>query len=104
MGVHIAFFADAAKLTSDEIRSLTHGTPSDACWTDHRERSILAAVDELHANAHLSDATYADAAGHLTEAELLDLTVLTGWYHAISFAANAFEVPLEEGAPSFGDV
>ena len=35
------------------------------------------------------------------EAQILDLTMLTGWYHAISFTARAARVPLEPGAPRF---
>jgi hypothetical protein len=29
--------------------------------------------------------------------------MLAGWYHAISYAANAARVPLEDGAPRFAD-
>jgi hypothetical protein len=29
------------------------------------------------------------------------LTMLCGWYHAISFSARAARVPLEDGAPRF---
>ena len=36
--------------------------------------------------------------------ELLDLMMLCGWYHAISFTANAARVPREPGAPRFADV
>jgi hypothetical protein len=37
------------------------------------------------------------------QAQLLDLLLLCGWYHAISFAANGTQVALEEGAPRFTD-
>ena len=40
----------------------------------------------------------------LTDEQLLDLTMLCGWYHAISFAANAAQVGSEPGAPRFADV
>ena len=32
---------------------------------------------------------------------MLDLLLLCGWYHAISFAANGARVPREPGAPTF---
>jgi hypothetical protein len=38
------------------------------------------------------------------EHQVLDLLMLTGWYHAISFAARAARIPLEPGAPRFTDV
>ena len=34
---------------------------------------------------------------------VLDLLMLAGWYHAISYAANAARVELEDGAPRFHD-
>lgn len=37
------------------------------------------------------------------ENELLDIYMLCGWYHAISYTANAAGVDLEEGAPTFAE-
>jgi hypothetical protein len=39
-----------------------------------------------------------------TDANLLDLLLLTGWYHAISFVARAARVPLESGVPTFASI
>ena len=39
-----------------------------------------------------------------SDEQLLDLLLLCGWYHAISFAANAARVPREDGAPRFDSV
>jgi len=33
----------------------------------------------------------------------IDVCMLAGWYHAISYAANASRVPFENGAPRFDD-
>jgi hypothetical protein len=35
----------------------------------------------------------------LSDEQRLDLLLLTGWYHAISFVARAARVPLDAGAP-----
>jgi hypothetical protein len=35
---------------------------------------------------------------------VLDLLLLCGWYHAISFVARAGGVPNETGAPTFDEV
>lgn len=40
-GVHIVFFAERAGLTDEQVRSLTHGSGEDACWTDERERLLF---------------------------------------------------------------
>jgi alkylhydroperoxidase family enzyme len=103
-GVHIAFFASRVGLTPAQITSLTHGDIADPCWNDPAERALLAVVDALHDSADVDDATWALAAEHLDQAQLLDVCLLAGWYHAISFAANAARVPLEDGAPRFADV
>ena len=38
------------------------------------------------------------------EEQLLDLLMLCGWYHAVSFTANGAQVSCEDGAPRFTDV
>jgi hypothetical protein len=39
-----------------------------------------------------------------SEANLLDLLLLCGWYHAISFVAQAARVSPEAGAPTFESI
>src|SRR5215213_3736819 len=55
-GVHVAHFAGRVGLDDVQVRSLTSGSPEDACWTDD-ERALLRAVDELHDTNDLADAT-----------------------------------------------
>ena len=100
-GVHVAFFAERVGLTAAELTSLTSGSPNDDCWTDPAERALLELVDALHATADVDDDRWAAASAHLDGGQLLDACLLAGWYHAISFAANAARVPLEPGAPRF---
>lgn len=102
-GVHIAFFAERVGLTAEQQRSITHGTPDDACWVAE-EAVLLRAVDELHDHGTVTNATWTSLAAILTTEQLLDLLMLAGWYHAISFVASAAGVPLEDGAPRFSDV
>jgi alkylhydroperoxidase family enzyme len=102
-GVHVAFFAERVALTREQIVSLTHGGPDDRCWTDDRDRLLVRTVDALHRNATVDDDLWAALRHELDEAAILDLLLLCGWYHAISFAANGAHVSLEEGAPRFAD-
>ena len=103
-GVHVAFFAERVGLTAAQITSLAHGGATDSCWTEPAERALLALVDALHDTADVDDRTWASAAEFLDAGQLLDVCLLAGWYHAISFAANAARVPLEDGAPRLADV
>lgn len=96
-GVHIAAFAKKAGLSADQITSLALGSHTDACWTDPADRAVLRAVDELHATADLADDTWEALMAEVGEAGTMDLLLLTGWYHAISFAVRALRLPLEPG-------
>jgi alkylhydroperoxidase family enzyme len=102
-GVHLAFFAERVGLTPEQQRSITHGSPDDACWPAD-EAALLRAVDELHDHADISDTTWEAVAAFLSDEQLLDVLMLAGWYHAISFVANGARVPLESGAPRFDDL
>jgi alkylhydroperoxidase family enzyme len=102
-GVHVAYFAERVALTSEQITSLTHGGYDDSCWSDDRDRLLIAAVDALHDRCDIDDDLWEGLRAVFTDAELLDLMLLCGWYHAISFAANGARVALEDGAPRFDD-
>jgi len=96
-GVHIAVFAEKAALSPDQVRSLAQGRPDDACWADAADRAVIRAVDELHATNDLADDTWSELADALGEMGAVDLLLLTGWYHAISYAVRALRLPLEPG-------
>ena len=103
-GVHVEFFAARAGLTHDQVASLTHGQPTDACWRTPRDRLLIKTVDALHDTSDLPDELWADLSGTFDEPQLLDLLLLTGWYHAISYVARAARIPLEPGCPTFASV
>jgi alkylhydroperoxidase family enzyme len=103
-GVHVAYFADRVGLGRDQLRSLVWGDADDPCWTEARERVIIRFVDSLHDTADVDDELWRALATYFTEEQLLDLLVLAGWYHAISFVARAACVPLEDWAPTFESV
>jgi alkylhydroperoxidase family enzyme len=103
-GVHVAFFAARADLDAAQVTSLTHGGPADPCWVEERERQLIRLVDELHDSSDVSEALWQELRSQYDEAALLDLLLLCGWYHAISFTARAARVPLEAGAPTFDSV
>jgi len=103
-GVHVLFFADRVGLAPGQITSLTHGASTDACWLSSRDRVLIDVCDALHDTARIDDTVYARLSEELADAEILDLLMLCGWYHAISFAANGISLSLEDGAPRFEDV
>ncbi|MFB7414763.1 carboxymuconolactone decarboxylase family protein [Streptomyces sp. NPDC056121] len=103
-GVHIARFAPRAGLTDAQVASLTHGTSADPCWTAERDRLLLDATDALHDHHDIDAALWTRLGTEFTPEQLLDLFMLCGWYHAISYTARATRLSPEPGAPRFHDV
>ena len=103
-GVHVALFSERATLTETQITSLVWGDAEDQCWSSERERLLIRAVDSLHDTSDIGDELWRALRDEFDDHEILDLVMLSGWYHAISFAANAARVPLERHAPTFADV
>ncbi len=102
-GVHVAYFADRVGLTEEQITSLTVGRPDDPCWTDEADRALLAMVDALHEHSDVDDRLWTRLTEQFNDRQLLDLLLLAGWYHAISYVARVIRVELEPSAPRFAD-
>lgn len=103
-GVHVAFFAERVGLSGPQVTSLVHGAASDSCWTSERDRLLVEAADALHDAADIDDDLWRRMAREFSVEQLLDLLMLSGWYHAISFTANGARVACEAGAPRFAEV
>jgi alkylhydroperoxidase family enzyme len=103
-GVHVSFFAERVGLDGPQIASLTAGDADDACWTEQRDRLLIRTVDALHDTADVPDDLWGALSATFSDANLLDLLFLCGWYHAISFVARTARVPLEPGTPTFSSV
>ena len=93
-GVHVAAFAEAAGFTRDQVVAVADPSADDGVLTE-RDRLLVQLVDELHDTATVGDALWAQLAAHWREDQLLELLMLAGWYHGISYVCNAAKVPLE---------
>jgi 4-carboxymuconolactone decarboxylase len=69
----------------------------DAPGWDEREKTLLRAADELHAEARISDATWEELSQHLDEQQLIELPMLVGQYHLVAFTLNSLGVQPEPG-------
>ena len=96
-GVHIAVFAGKAELSDVQVQSLAAGSPGDPCWQDSGDRAVLRSVDALHDSHDLADDVWSDLVEAVGEDGALEVTLLSGWYHAISYAVRALRLPLEPG-------
>jgi alkylhydroperoxidase family enzyme len=96
-GVHVAAYAGRAGLTPEQVTSLVSGASTDACWTDERDRALIDAADALHDAADVDGALWARLTTHLDDAQVLDLVVLCGFYHAVSYLARVARLDPEPG-------
>ena len=99
-GVHVAFFAEKAGFTEAEVTATAVGPADDSAWSA-RDRVLLRLVDELHDTSRIGDDLWQALRQHWDAAQLVELVVLTGFYHSISFATNALGVELESYAARF---
>jgi len=99
-GVHVATFAAKAGIDERQQRSTVHGTPNDDCW-DGDDGVVLRLADRLHETNDVDDALWADAAARFSAAQLVELVMLAGLYHAVSYLVNAMRVAREPFAPAF---
>lgn len=59
-------------------------------------RLLLTATDELHADAHISDATWAALSEHYSTQQMMDLVFTVGQYNMVSMALNSFGVQFDK--------
>lgn len=64
-------------------------------------RLLLQATDELHADAHMTDVTWAGLTEHLNQQQMMDLVFTVGQYNLVSMALNSFGVQLDAGVPDW---
>ena len=100
-GVHAVFYGERVGLTEEQLEATAAGPGvTDPCWSPE-QALLIELADALHDNGDVDDALWKRLAARYTEAQLVELVALVGQYHLVSFIANAFRVPREEGARRF---
>jgi 4-carboxymuconolactone decarboxylase len=93
-GVHVTIFAERAGLDAAQIEATALGNASASCWAP-RQGLLIALVDALHDHASLPDTLWSALAASWSEEQLIELVLLAGYYHAVSFLTNAFRIEAE---------
>jgi len=93
-GVHATFFAEKAELTPQQVQATVLAASDDAVWSA-RDQLIVRLADELHDSNTVSDALWSKLGQEFEDEQLLELIVLAGFYHTVSFLTNALRLPLE---------
>jgi 4-carboxymuconolactone decarboxylase len=97
-GQHVVL-ARRVGISNGEIARVKIG-PEVEGWTE-LEAAVLRAVDELHSGACVTDNTWAVLAAHLDERQLIEVPMLVGQYHIVSFTLNTLGIRREPGLGGF---
>lgn len=97
-GQHV-LIARGSGVSDEEISRIAAGP--DAPGWDAGDAALLRAVDELHADAFVSDAVWNALAARYDTRQLLDLIFTVGQYHLVSMALNTLGVQRDPGVPGF---
>lgn len=97
-GVHVAAFGRKAGFTPAQVAATVHADVS--VWTPE-DAVLIRLADTLHATQHADDALWAELKTFYSDEQLLELVMLAGLYHAVSYVVNATQLELEDGSPRF---
>lgn len=102
-GVHIATFGTKAEWTPAQIRSTVYGGADDACWS-LEDSLVIRLADQFHDKNRVNDTLWEEVSAQFAADQLVELIMLAGLYHAVSYVVNATGVQHEAFAPRFPSV
>lgn len=98
-GVHVAAFASKAGISEPEWRATADG--SDPGSWSAQDRLVLKLADALYDTHGVGDALWSELRAAFDEAQLVELIMLAGQYHGVSFLINALRIEHEANTPRF---
>ncbi len=99
-GVHVAGFAAKAEINQNQIDNTHEKNIKPDLWSD-KNLCILALVDQLHETQTCDDELWMRLKSFYQDDQLIELVMLTGLYHAVSFTVNSLKIENESFAPTF---
>jgi 4-carboxymuconolactone decarboxylase len=99
-GVHVVAFGRPLDLSEAQLRATVTDGPQASVWSE-RQRLLVRLADELHDTATVSDELWSELATHWDPAQVIELIATAGFYHLVSFTANASRVQREPYAERF---
>lgn len=100
-GVHAVAYGATAGLTDVDLANTVSGDPADF---DSASGLVVEMVDQLIDTSTVSDGLWTKLSAEFSDEQILELMVLCGWYHIISFVVNAAQVAPEPWAATFPSV
>ena len=99
-GVHVAGFSAKAGFNEAQIRDTASKQSDLALWSSEQQL-LIQLVDQLHETNQVDDALWVHLSDVYGPDQLVELIMLVGLYHAVSFMVNACRIEPEPFAPAF---
>ena len=96
-----AVIGRACGLSDEEVRRTTEAATAPG-WSAF-DAAIVRAVDELHDDAFLSDASWSALTAQWSTAQVIDFVFAVGQYNLVSMALNSLGVQRDAGVEGFPD-
>ena len=93
-GVHAAFFGKRTNLEGERLAATLHGDAESPVWNPG-EATLIRLADELHASHTISEPLWDALKERWTPPQIIELIVLAGFYHTVSYLVNGLGVELE---------
>lgn len=77
-------------VTSEEVERVIEGSDAPG-WSEH-DRAIIRAMEELHFDSMITDATWDVLAKTYSDKELMELIVLAGQYKTVAYLQNSLRL------------
>lgn len=99
-GVHVTAFAKKAGFSPAQIEDTLNKHSNSSIWSE-TQTLLISLVDQLHHQQQIDDILWEQLGHFYEEEQLIELVMLAGLYHAVSFVVNAFKIKKEPFAASF---
>ena len=101
-GVHVTYFADAAKLTQAQVQSFRDDAVSSGDLS-HTDKLLISFCDAILETCDIDDILWATLRKSFSEEAIIELILLAGFYRTVASLTNALRLPLEPGTARFDD-
>lgn len=99
-GVHAHVFGPRVGLVGERLRATFEGSAASPCWSE-RERLLIEFADSLHERSNIDDALWERIRAHWSEEQILELAMIAGLYHAISYVIRVARIEHEDYGARF---
>ncbi len=99
-GVHVAAYGAKAQFTPEQIAATVQGDAATTLWS-REEQLLIGMCDALQRRQDIDDALWSELSATFSEAQLIELLMLAGFYQMVSCVVNTTRLEHQAGTPRF---